>query len=139
VPSRKLAGRTIGDPDGSFVIAEWTEGPAPQEGPRFVAPLHVHHRDDEAWYVLEGALRFRLDDEEREARAGEAVFAPRGTAHTYWNPGSDPARYVLVMTPTIFALINAIHAATERERDPKTLSALFAAFDSEILEDRSQR
>ena len=47
-----------------------------------------------------GALRFRLGDETVEAPAGGAVLAPRGTAHTYWNPRPEPARYLLVMTAT---------------------------------------
>jgi len=51
-----------------------------------IAPLHVHHQDDEAWYVLEGQLCVRRRQEVVEARAGSAVFVPRGTARTYWNP-----------------------------------------------------
>ena len=41
-------------------------------------PLHVHHEDDEAWYVLEGALRFRLGEETFEVGAGGGVLAPKG-------------------------------------------------------------
>jgi mannose-6-phosphate isomerase-like protein (cupin superfamily) len=44
----------------SFVVIEWTDpGTAPG---RPVAGLHVHREDDEAWYVLEGQLGFRLGD-----------------------------------------------------------------------------
>jgi mannose-6-phosphate isomerase-like protein (cupin superfamily) len=132
-----LAGQTVGGPDGSFVIAEWSEEPAPSGAPRFVAPLHVHYGDDEAWYVLEGTLRFRLDDEEREARAGEVVFARRGVVHTYWNPAREPARYLLIMTPRIFALIDAIHAT--KKRDAAAMNALFRAYDSEIVEEPPTR
>jgi mannose-6-phosphate isomerase-like protein (cupin superfamily) len=111
-----------------FVIAEWT---AAGGDPRPQAPLHVHHADDEAWYVLEGRLAFTLGDETVEAAAGEAVCARRGVAHTYWNPAAEPARYLLLMTPRIDALIKAIHASDDRS--PDTMRALFAAHESELL------
>jgi mannose-6-phosphate isomerase-like protein (cupin superfamily) len=91
-----LAGNVLAGP--SLVLAEWRDPGGETDPPRYIAPLHIHHSDDEAWYVLQGALRFRLDDEEVEAQAGGAVIAVRGVAHTYWNPRPDPARYVLVMT-----------------------------------------
>ena len=111
-----------------FVIAEWT---AAGGDPRPQAPLHVHHEDDEAWYVLDGKLAFRLGDETVEAAAGEAVCAGRGVPHTFWNPGADPARYLLVMTPRIDALIKAIHASDDRS--PETMRALFETHASELL------
>ncbi len=53
----------------SFTVAEWTDdGDSSPERP--IAPLHVHERDDEAWYVLEGALGFRRGDATLEAAAG---------------------------------------------------------------------
>ena len=73
-----LAGQTIGLKASPFVIAEWSDPGAPAGPPRFIAPLHVHYRDDEAWYVLEGTLAFRLDGQEIEAPAGSAVLAPHG-------------------------------------------------------------
>jgi mannose-6-phosphate isomerase-like protein (cupin superfamily) len=127
-----LAGGTLGGADRSFVIAEWTDEGGPPDPPRLVAPLHVHHRDDEAWYVLEGTLRFQLGDEELEAPAGSAVLGPRGVPHTFWNPSEEPARYLLVMTPNTFRLIEEIHAS--RDRDQATLRALYAKYDCEIVE-----
>jgi len=82
-----LSGRTIGTTDDNFVMAEWRDPGGPPGPPRLIAPLHVHHRDDEAWYVLEGTLRVKVGKDEIEALAGSAVFVPRGTPHTYWNPG----------------------------------------------------
>ena len=66
-----------------------------------MSPLCVHHEDDEAWYVLDGELRFRLGDEEAIAGPGSAVLARRGRPHTYWNAGAQEARYLLVMKPKI--------------------------------------
>jgi mannose-6-phosphate isomerase-like protein (cupin superfamily) len=91
----------------------------------------LHHNDDEAWYVLEGVLFVRVGDKDVEAVAGSAVFVPHGIPHTYWNPGPGPLRYLLVMTPRVFELIQAIHAV--KERTPSALQAIFREYDSELL------
>ena len=94
----------------------------------YVAPLHAHHHDDEAWYVLEGTLGIRLGDRDREIPAGGAVIAPRGTPHTYWNPRPEPLRYLIVMTPRIAAMIEALHAPGDRD-----IAAIFEEHGSEFL------
>jgi len=48
------------------------------------AKLHYHERTDEIYYVLDGAGRMRLDDEEIELRSGVAVYVPRGVKHKAW-------------------------------------------------------
>jgi len=126
-----LAGNVIGLPNGSFVIAEWKDPGGPPGPPRLIAPPHIHHRDDEAWYVLEGTLRVRAGSDEIEANAGASVFVPRGTPHTYWNPTRSPVRYLLVMTANIFHLIQEIHAM--KERTPTALAAVFHKHDSQLL------
>jgi uncharacterized cupin superfamily protein len=45
--------------------------------PTFIAPLHIHDRDDEAWYVLDGSLAFRVDESEAEVR--RVAASRRGT------------------------------------------------------------
>ena|SRR6266513_695888 len=104
----------------------------PPGPPRLIAPRHLHRTDDQAWYVLEGALRVQVGKEEVEARAGSAVFVPRGTPHSYWNPGPGPVRYLLVMTANIYRLIQEIHGMNERT--PAALRAVFTRCDSELLE-----
>jgi mannose-6-phosphate isomerase-like protein (cupin superfamily) len=128
-----LADRVVGPRDASFVVAEWREPGGPvDESPRLIAPLHVHHEDDEAWYVLEGTLRFRLGGRELEAPAGAAVFGPRGVAHTFWNPGPGPCRYLLVMTPRTLQLIEELHSLPDRE--PETLRRHFRRYGCEVLD-----
>jgi mannose-6-phosphate isomerase-like protein (cupin superfamily) len=127
----QLAGKTLGTGKDSFVIAEWRDAGGPPGPPRFIAPLHLHHNDDEAWYVLEGMLCVRVGDKDVEAKAGSAVFVARGTPHTYWNPGSGPLRYLLVMTPRIYELVQEIHSL--KERTPAVLQAVFRKYDSELL------
>jgi mannose-6-phosphate isomerase-like protein (cupin superfamily) len=126
-----LSGKVIGSTDNAFVIAEWRDAGGPLGPPRLIAPPHVHHRDDEAWYVLEGTLRVQVGTDEVEAGAGAAVFVPRGKAHTYWNPGPEPVRYLLVMTSNIYRLIQEIHAMPDR--NPAALRAVFQKYDSELL------
>ena len=127
----QLAGNVLGTKENDFVVAEWRDSGAPSGPPRFIAPLHVHYRDDEAWYVLEGTLRVRVGDDEVEARAGSGVLVPRGTPHTYWNPEPMPARYLLIMTPNVYSLIQEIHQL--KERNTAALRELFKKHDSELL------
>lgn len=69
---------------------------APGDGP----PLHVHDAEDEAWHVIEGTLRFQLGEEIAEAPAGSFVFVPRGTPHCFANAGEQPARILVLFTPS---------------------------------------
>lgn len=107
-----------------FVIVQWTA----EIGDHWIAPLHVHHRDDEAWYVLRGILGFIVDDEEFTAGPGAAVLARRGTPHTYRNAGDVEAEYLLVMPPRIATLIEAIHIPNA------DIPAIFEANASEIVQ-----
>src|SRR5437588_9726969 len=67
----------------------------PRQGP----PLHTHANEDEAWYVLEGEVRFKIDGELLAAPAGSFVFVPRGTPHCFQNVGDSPARILVMFTP----------------------------------------
>jgi mannose-6-phosphate isomerase-like protein (cupin superfamily) len=127
--AEQLAGRLLAPAGAEFVLGEWQDPGGGHDPPLYIAPLHIHHRDDEAWYVLDGALRFRRGDDVVEATAGGAVLAPRGTPHTYWNPRRDRARYVIVMTPTIRRLIDALHPRDEGV----TMADVFRAHDSTLI------
>lgn len=67
--------------------------------PGFSPPLHVHHREDESFYVLEGELTMRCGDRVFEATAGAFVFLPRGVPHSFVVEGDKPARMLTLMTP----------------------------------------
>jgi mannose-6-phosphate isomerase-like protein (cupin superfamily) len=110
----------------SFVVADWTTEPSPPDLP--IAGLHVHHADDECWIVQEGRLGFQVGEQRREIGAGESLLVERGTPHSYWNPGPDPARYLLVMTPRIHELIEALHSG-----DRSDWHAIFREHQSELL------
>jgi quercetin dioxygenase-like cupin family protein len=66
--------------------------------PGMATPLHVHHREDEAFYVLDGQIRFRCGDEEFTASPGDFVFGPREVPHSFKVLGSG-ARALVLMTP----------------------------------------
>jgi mannose-6-phosphate isomerase-like protein (cupin superfamily) len=108
----------------SFVIHEW-RGSGP-------AALHVHHRDDEAWHVLEGRLRFRFAGEEVNAPAGSTVFVPAGVAHTF-AAVDDSTRYLIVLTPVLDHLI----AELQRIPDRAAHAAVYLKHASELLEPAS--
>lgn len=103
----------------SFVIKEW-RGSGP-------ATLHVHHADDEAWHVLEGSLHFRFADRELEVPAGGSVFVPAGVPHTYQ---ARDARYLIVLTPRLDALIAELQATPDRAAHP----GVYRKYDSTLLE-----
>jgi mannose-6-phosphate isomerase-like protein (cupin superfamily) len=126
-----LRGKTLAPPGADLVLAEWESDGVPDGSRQYQAPLH-RHGDDEAWYVLEGTLAVRIGDEEVEVPAGGAAIVPGGTAHTFWNPRPEPARYLLVMGAKTNALINAIHAAADRS--PEAMRRLFERHDAELLE-----
>jgi quercetin dioxygenase-like cupin family protein len=67
--------------------------------PGFSPPLHVHRREDESFYVLEGELTMRCGERTFRAAAGAFVFLPRDVPHTFVVEGDTPARMLTLLTP----------------------------------------
>src|SRR6478752_7366846 len=67
--------------------------------PGFSPPLHVHHREDESFYVLEGELTMQCGEQRFRAGAGAFVFLPRDVPHTFVVEGDRPARMLTFLTP----------------------------------------
>jgi mannose-6-phosphate isomerase-like protein (cupin superfamily) len=109
----------------TLVIQDWPATGAARE----VAPLHVHHADDEAWYVVSGALRFRFEDGEHIAAAGSTVLVPAGVAHTFGNAGPEPSRFLIILPARLDKLISRLH-----EADPADHPAIYRSYESELLE-----
>ena len=81
----------------------------PMSGP----PRHVHTREDELFYVLEGELVFELDGERHTVRAGDTVYLRRGVVHTYQNFTNSDVRLLIATTPGMFCnLFVELSAAT---------------------------
>ncbi len=68
-----------------------------------VPPPHSHTDNEECVYVLEGVLRYTVDDETRDLKPGEWMSTPRGSVHQFSNPGHDTSRALVMMTPDIGA------------------------------------
>jgi quercetin dioxygenase-like cupin family protein len=102
-------------------------------------PLHIHPGFDEAFYVLEGQLGFRVGDEAITATPGTLVYAPGNVAHTFAElTGLASVRFLLWVTPggheTYFeALAAASDASPTGYPAPDQLAALMAEYAIEIV------
>jgi quercetin dioxygenase-like cupin family protein len=106
------------------------------------SPLHVHHREDEWFYVIEGTLTFWVGGEVIDAPAGSFVYGPRDIPHTFI-VSSPEARFLLVTEPAGFeqfmrafserAATRTIPASAGPPSDPGALIAAAAEFGIEIL------
>ncbi|MBA2357299.1 MAG: quercetin 2,3-dioxygenase, partial [Actinobacteria bacterium] len=83
---------TAADTGGLMTIIEVTEPPGSE------APLHVHHRDDEGFWVLEGDVTFEVGDTTIEATAGDYVFGPRDIPHRF-TVGEEGCRMLFILVP----------------------------------------
>jgi quercetin dioxygenase-like cupin family protein len=83
---------TAADTGGQLTVVEVTDPPGVE------APMHVHHREDEAFWVLDGDIRFEIGGEVVEAGPGDFVFGPRDVPHGY-SVGDTGARMLFILTP----------------------------------------
>jgi quercetin dioxygenase-like cupin family protein len=68
-----------------------------------VPPPHSHTANEECVYVLEGVLRYSVDDVVRDLQPGDWMRTPRGSVHQFSNPHKAPARALIVLAPDIGA------------------------------------
>ena len=89
-----------------------------------LAPMHVHHAQDEAFYVLEGAARFHLGNQHHDAGPGDLVSIPRGMPHGF-DSFSDGLRVLNWYTPAGFErlIVETGHPATAWTLPPPDLPA----------------
>jgi quercetin dioxygenase-like cupin family protein len=86
------------------------------------SPLHVHHREDEWFYVIDGELAFWVGGRRVQAPAGSFVYGPRDIPHTFMVT-SERARFLLVTEPGDFAgFMRELSAPAERVEIPAPLS-----------------
>ena len=79
--------------NGAFTVMDQVI--QPQNGP----PPHIHHREDEAFYVLEGRFSFLFGDKTDVFEAGSFVYIPKGTVHTFKNIDAQQGRLLVTVTP----------------------------------------
>jgi len=85
-----------GTPHGGLGVFELTV-PAGAHVP----PPHSHTNNEECVYVLDGVLRYVVDDTTRDLGPGDWMSTPRGAVHHFSNPGTEPARALVMLTPDI--------------------------------------
>jgi mannose-6-phosphate isomerase-like protein (cupin superfamily) len=94
---------------GALSIVEITEPPGS------ASPLHVHYRDDETFWILEGDATFEVGDTVVHAGAGDVLFGPRGVPHRY-TVGENGCRMLFIMTPGGFETLVREMSAPAEER-----------------------
>ncbi len=94
-------------------------------------PAHNHRNNEEVVYVLDGVLRYTVDDETRDLAPGQRMYTPRGSVHAFSNPHDNPARALIILTPDIgaryFRDIAAV-ATAPGGPDPAKMAAVMARY-----------
>jgi quercetin dioxygenase-like cupin family protein/catechol 2,3-dioxygenase-like lactoylglutathione lyase family enzyme len=78
---------------GTFFMAEVSVPPG--GGP----PPHVHSREEESFYLMQGALVIQVGEKTLNASPGDFVHLPRGVVHSFRNTGNVDAKFLVVVTP----------------------------------------
>lgn len=101
------------------------------------APLHLHTREDEYSFVLEGRMGALLGDDVVEAGPGDLVFKPRNQWHTFWNAGDEPCRILEIIAPAgfenFFRELSGMGGVTQA--DPETLAELSQRYGLQMQPD----
>ena len=111
---------------GAFGLVDMREIPAGS-----MPPLHIHHHEDEWFYVLDGEAEFFLPGRSIPVRAGDFLLAPRGVPHAY-RIGERPARWLALSSPSGFERF-VVDVAALGEADPGALARVARQHDIEIL------
>jgi quercetin dioxygenase-like cupin family protein len=117
---------------GAYSLVEWEHEPG-APGP----PLHVHDREEEAFYVLSGAVAVSVGGVRTEEGTGAFVLVPRGTPHTFSVVGDEPARMLLILSPPGYeGFWEELSAATDggmRQPGADIMSGLGARYHMRVL------
>ena len=84
---------TSQDTGGTFCAIETTVSPGGG------SPPHVHSREDESFFPIDGEIELWLDGKVLRLQPGELAFGPRGVPHHFRNPGSRPVRLQVLAFP----------------------------------------
>jgi quercetin dioxygenase-like cupin family protein len=83
-------------------------------------PLHVHTREAEAFYVLDGNLTYRAAEQTYRLAAGSFIYLPRGVPHAFRVTGTGPARFLGVTAPGgLMALYDEVGRPAPERRLPE--------------------
>ena len=119
--------------DGAYCVCEMTTMPG--DG----VSLHVHDRDEEFYYILEGAYEMQAGDERFTAKAGSMVVIPRDVPHQFRNAGDVPAWALMIFRPGGFDELEAEirQAAAAGTLDQKQRQAILTKWGVHFDKDSS--
>ncbi len=86
--------------------------------PQSATPPHIHHREDEAFYIQEGKVEFQLGDRTIVATPGTFLHSPKGQLHSFKNISSKPAKMLCWVTPAGLEQFFAEVGVPLEERSP---------------------
>lgn len=122
----------LGEPRTFKVTTEETGGAFLQfestHGPGMKVLTHLHHEEDEAFYVLAGQYEILIGETRFVASPGAFAFVPRDTIHGFTNMGQDVGRMLITVTPGTQheGLFREVSALTERIGKPPSTAQLVA-------------
>jgi quercetin dioxygenase-like cupin family protein len=89
----------------------------------FSPPPHIHHNEDEAFYILSGSITAQLGDEQVAAQRGAFLWLPRGVQHGFVVSGDAPCTILVITTPSGFdgfvADVGSPTTTTDRLPEPR--------------------
>jgi len=101
--------------------------------------LHVHHREDEWYYVLSSEFLFRAGREEFNLSTGSSIWSPRGIPHVWANTGTIEGRLILMCQPAGFEkFFDEIGNVPISKKSPATMKELMAKYGMEMLGPRKR-
>lgn len=127
---------------GSISVRFMIDGPEADErfslvehpmSPRaLAAPLHLHTREDEYSFVLQGRMGALLGDDVVEAGPGDLVFKPRNQWHTFWNAGDEPCRILELISPAGFERYFEELVDMTDPKTPETIAPIASRYGLEM-------
>lgn len=116
------------DTDGDLAIFEQTSISSGKG-----TPLHLHHFQDEIFYVIEGSFKFQVGDDKYELSSGDSIFLPRKIAHA-WRQISEKGKIIVTLQPAgklenFFVTM----AALDHQPSPQEIAKVFSDNEMEVV------
>lgn len=96
-------------------------------------PLHIHHSQDEIFYILEGSYKFQVGGEKYDLTSGDSIFLPRKVAHS-WTQVSEKGKMCVIMQPAgksenFFVTV----ASLDHEPSQQEIANIFSDNDMQVV------
>jgi len=116
--------------DSAGIISMFEFIIAPKQGP----PRHVHHREDETYYILTGEFLFEVGGTKYSLVSGSTIYAPRDVPHCWANVATTESRMIMACTPGGFeAFFDESSKAMMDKASPEQMNKIMAKYGCELL------